>query len=483
MKPARRVLVLVVTVAAALSAPAAAQALTVSGTGAPADLQAGANEDFQIQVNFGPDTENVKDLTIGLPPGQVGNPLATPKCTVDQLNANSCPANTQVGTTSANATVTLVAVPVPLTVNGKVFNLEPQPGEPARFGIVLTPVEIPEPLSTAVGGALPPVILQSGAELRPDYGLNAVVEDIPQTTPTPLGDLPTHISAMTMTLFGMAGDPAQPFMRTPTSCTEKTVAFTANSHTNDTPVTAQAPSFTPTGCDALDFSPSFTALLGAPGLTASGAKTPAVTAIDQDPGEAGLERAQVLIPTDVGASSEQLNETCTLEQFEGGACPANSVIGSAVATSPLLTEPLTGPVALIGTDTGVPRIGLDLRGPLPLQLFGDFVFTGSTSGIVFDGLPDIPIAHFELSFVGGPDGLLVAGRDLCQPPGPVFNTTFDSHSGAAQSGDTAAAIDGCGAASLSPDKGKKKGKPKCKKRKKKRATKKKCRKKKKKKKR
>jgi hypothetical protein len=445
--------------AAALAAPAGAQAITVSGTAAPADTTAGAHSDFQINVNLGPAGEDVKDLRVGLPPGEVGDPTATPKCTVAQLNANSCPANTQVGTVSSNATVTVILVPVTLNVTGKVFNLEPQPGEPARFGIVLTPVSIPEPLSTVVGGVLPPIILQSGAELRKsDLGLDAIVKDIPNMT----AGLPTHINSMTLTLLGMvpAGAPAKPFMRNPTSCTPKTSTLTADSYTNPTPVTAQAPSFTPTNCDVLDFSPTFSATLGAPGLTAAGSKTPLTTVIDQDNEEAGLLRAQVLMPPEVGAQNDQLNETCTEEQFAASSCPANSIVGSAIATSPLLTEPLTGPVALVGA--GLPRVGLDLHGPLSMQLFGDFGVVGSATGVTFDGLPDIPISHFELRFSGGPDGLLVAGRNLCEPPAPVFNTNFTGHNGAGTSGATAAVIDGCSAGSNQPGNTGGKGKAKCK---------------------
>jgi hypothetical protein len=440
--------------AAALAAPAGAQAITVSGTAAPTDTTAGAHSDFQIVVNFGPAGEDVKDLRIGLPPGEVGDPTATPKCTVAQLNATSCPANTQVGTVSANATVTVLVLPIPLTVSGKVYNLEPQPGEPARFGIVLTPLSLPDGVPP-----LAPVILQSGAELRKsDLGLDAIVKDIPNMT----SGLPTHINSMTMTLLGMvpAGAPAKPFMRNPTSCTPKTATLTADSYSNPAEVTAQAPSFTPTNCGALDFSPAFSATLGAPGLTAAGSKPPLTTVIDQDNEEAGLLRAQVLMPPEVGAQNDQLNETCTEEQFTASSCPANSIVGSAIATSPLLTEPLTGPVALVGV--GLPRVGLDLHGPLSMQLFGDLGVLGSATGVTFDGLPDIPISHFELRFSGGPDGLLVAGKNLCEPPAPVFNTTFTGHNGAGAGGATAAVIDGCSASSNQPGNTGGKGRAKCK---------------------
>ena len=130
----------------------------------------------------------VKDLTIGLPPGVIGDPNATPLCTVAQLNADSCPANTVVGSVTATATITVVVLPVgPVTVNGTLYNLTPQPGEPARFGIVLRPLSLPAPLPPI----LPNIILQSGVQLRPDFGLNTVINNIPNTT----SGLPTTINS------------------------------------------------------------------------------------------------------------------------------------------------------------------------------------------------------------------------------------------------------------------------------------------------
>src|SRR6266540_5720514 len=172
----RRLMGLVIATAALLAViPASAQAMSLSGlTAAPADTQAGAHSDFHLHMNF--ISGQVKDLTIGLPPGMIGNPNATPKCSVAQLNADACPANTIVGAVTANATVTVVAVPVTVDVNGDLYNLDPQPGEPARFGIVLRPLSIP-PLPPL----LPPIILQSAVQLRPDFGLNTVINNIPDT--------------------------------------------------------------------------------------------------------------------------------------------------------------------------------------------------------------------------------------------------------------------------------------------------------------
>ena len=83
----RRLIGIVIAAAALLAVPASAQALSLSGLAAsPASTQAGAHSDFQIHMHFA--GGQVKDLTIGLPPGQIGDPNATPLCTVGQLNAD-----------------------------------------------------------------------------------------------------------------------------------------------------------------------------------------------------------------------------------------------------------------------------------------------------------------------------------------------------------------------------------------------------------
>jgi hypothetical protein len=432
MKP--RTFLTLLTTLVALAVPASAQAITVSGTATPADLTAGANSDFAINMTFGGAggaASQVQDLTVSLPPGVVGDPTATPKCTVAELNADACAANTQVGEVSAMAA--LLGVPLPIAVTGELYNLVPQPGEPARFGIVLHP----DPLNL-----LPEIILQSGAALRnSDFGLDTVINDIPNTTLI-AGD--TTILSQSITLYGSRPWMSKPFMRNPTSCDAKVASFRANDHADpNTFVTADAPPFTPTNCGALPFSPTFNAKITVPGQVDPDTKPTLVTAIDQDNGEAGLRNAQVLVPPALSADLNELlpSEVCSIPSFQASSCPANSVIGSAVATSPLLTSPLTGPVIVVDNPGGVAKVGLDLKGELNMQIQGQLALDNSTT---FIGLPDIPIAHFELTFNGGPGGLLSAGQDLCKIAPPVFHTDFLGHNGATVAADTPSTVEGCG---------------------------------------
>src|SRR5438128_816755 len=180
--------------------PASAQAISVSGTAAPTNLKAGAHSDFKVHISLGGTT---RDLTIGLPPGEVGDPNAAPFCSVSQLNADSCPANTKVGTASTIVNL-LTLLPNPLPVTGNIYNLAPHPGEPARFGIALHALTLPGGLNNLI---LPPVILQSGVQVRQtDFGLDTVVKNIPSSaTVLVLGgtniNVPISINTMDLSLF------------------------------------------------------------------------------------------------------------------------------------------------------------------------------------------------------------------------------------------------------------------------------------------
>jgi hypothetical protein len=429
----KRVVATLIVAAALLAVPASAQALGLSNlTAEPASTQAGAHSNFHIHMDFS--GGQVKDLTVGLPPGVIGDPNATPLCTVAQLNSDTCPANTKVGSVTANATVTVVLLPVTIDVSGDLYNLTPQSGEPARFGIVLRPVDLPDPLPDV----LPKVILQSGVQLRPDFGLNTVINNIPNST----SGLPTTINSQDITLFGTAPGTGKPFMRNPTSCKEHTTNFKAVPYSGST--ANGAANFTTTGCGNLDFSPAFTAEIGGPGQTTNGVPTTASTSILQDTDEAGLLNAVVKVPGDLNPNATIFfGAACDQASFAAGTCPSSTVVGLATAASPLLSQPLFGNVELVKSDTSAfPNLGLDLKGQLHLLLQGTTdISNGNT--VTFNGLPDIPISRFQLTFTN-PPGLLGTARDICTPPAPLFHADFTGYNGASTSLDSSAIVDGCG---------------------------------------
>jgi hypothetical protein len=407
-----------------IAAPGATAAYEVTNVVAgPASDQAGANSDFSISFDLS--GGQAKDLVIHLPPGLVGNPLATATCTEQQLTADACPAASAVGTITND--VTSVGGVLPLTANGTIYNVVPRQGEPARFGFVLS---------------APPadkIVLQSPASLRPsDFGLDTTLTNLPQNA-TVLG-LPVGITitAVQLTLKGQVGTPAKGFLRNPTSCGTHTVGIDATDYAGE--AGHGEDTFDTTNCAALPFSPQFSAE-----ITQSGPLSKPVevsTSIKQTIAEAGLKRAVVTLPPELGPNGTAFSNTCAEADFQAGNCPAASIVGSARAASPLQSEPLTGPVALLTPPIGgLPILGLDLRGALALKLEGAIGLDATNvdalrNQVTFDGLPDIPISDFTLTFDGGTGGLNLATRDACTPPAFGFDTTFDSHSGLTTSGET-----------------------------------------------
>jgi hypothetical protein len=435
----------VVVVACLALAPAANAAFGFQGLSAGStNPNAGANSDVNIHVGFSSPADDVKNLTVGLPPGMVGDPTTVPLCTLAQLQSDGCPAASQVGTVTTSANARLLdplPLTLPLTVDGSLYNVVPAAGQPARFGIVLRPIgSDPLPL-------LQKIIQVSDVQLRKsDFGLNTLLTDIPNMAHAvgqALG-VPIDITAIDIHLNGTVG--GQGFMRNPTSCGTKTTKFTASSYANPNQTATGQATYTSVNCGSLPFSPTFKAWVGAPGRTQANTAPPVKTQIAQDPGEAGLKDAQVLLPISLNPDISFLTNPCPVARFRtnASACPARSIVGSARANSPLLSAALTGPVVIVAGagPADLPRLGVDLRGPLSIQLFGSFVFTEDGIGQAFNGLPDIPISKFILQFKR--DGLLVNSRNQCRPPAPAFLVSFAGWNGATQNGRVGATVQGCG---------------------------------------
>jgi hypothetical protein len=138
-----------------------------------------------------------------------------------------------------------------------------------------------------------------------------------------------------------------------------------------------------------------------------------------------------------------LSRACQVAQRQANQCPASSQIGDATAVTPLLTEPLAGPVFFaFGTGT-LPDLELQLKGPLALTLSGTNELTPAGQVTTFNGIPDVPLEKFELAFKGGPTGLLTLARDICVGKAPRLKADFVAHSGAKKSANVAATVDGC----------------------------------------
>src|SRR3954447_20929917 len=213
-----RIALLTAAIAALFAAPAQADIALSNVKTTPTNAKAGQKTDFTLSFDL-TGSESIKDLDLNLPAGLTGNPNSPAKRTEDQIKADACPADSQVGTQTVNVTV----VVLPVDVNGRIYNLTPHAGEPARLGIIL---------DSPTGK----IFLESPVTVRPeDGGLTSTLRGIPDQG---------HINSISLTLRGEVGAAKKTFMNNPTSCNPAVTKLHVVGQTGGT-ADGQA-SFTPT---------------------------------------------------------------------------------------------------------------------------------------------------------------------------------------------------------------------------------------------
>ena len=381
----------------------------------PSGLQAGSHPDVTIHAEFSPN-EHVRDLTISLPPGLVGDPTSKPHCTQAAFQADTCPAATRVGSTSVRTVIPPLQL-VPVNATGDVYNVVPSAGEPARLGVVVRP-----PLGASK------VFIASPVRIRPsDGGLDSVITNMPTTVGLPLlGQVEMFIEAMDLTL-------ASPFVSLPTSCKPAQARIAAVSTAGAAASRAAAP-FTPTGCDKVPFAPRLEATVDStrlPGLR---------TVITVPRGHASTASAAVTLPRTLAVNPVALGDLCTLDEQAAGPCPPRARVGSAEARTPLLAEPLAGPVTLAAVaNQPLPGLRMDLSGAASLSLVG--VVDLSPIRTTFAGIPDVPLERFALTFDAS--RTLAARGNLCRGPEPRVVAELTGHNGAVVRLDEPISVAGC----------------------------------------
>ena len=122
-------------------------------------------------------------------------------------------------------------------------------------------------------------------------------------------------------------------------------------------------------------------------------------------------------------AQEHIRTICTRAQFNQGdvpgeKCPAASIYGRASAITPILDEPLKGPVYLRSSSHKLPDLVAALNNKqINIALAGhiDSVEGGRIRN-TFEAVPDAPVTKFTLEMQGGKKGLLVNSANLCRRP-------------------------------------------------------------------
>ena len=311
----------------------------------------------------------------------------------------SCPESSRIGRVLAGAGVGAVLTHVP----GSVYLAGPINGAPLSVVAVVPALAGPFDLGTVVTRMALRIDPRSAA-VSVDGSASDPIPHILAGIPLKVRDIRVHVDRPNFTLNPTSCEPSQIGARLWGGGADP---FALG---DDLPLTLSS-RFQAASCGALGFSPRLALRLkgapgrgGHPGLT--GAYLPR-------PGDANLDRLVVRMPRSAFLDQANIRTICTRVQFAAQACPKGAVYGTAKAWSPLLEEPLQGPVYLRSSDNELPDMVLALRGLIDVEASARIDSAGGGIRATFTNLPDAPLTRAVVSMQGGKKGLIVNSRDLC----------------------------------------------------------------------
>jgi hypothetical protein len=130
-------------------------------------------------------------------------------------------------------------------------------------------------------------------------------------------------------------------------------------------------------------------------------------------GDANLESMVLRLPRSAFLDQAHIRTICTRVQFAADACPPGAVYGQATAFTPLLSEPLSGPVYLRSSDNNLPDFVADLKGLVDVEAVARIDSVKGGIRASFEDVPDAPLTKVVVEMQGAKKGLIVNSTDLC----------------------------------------------------------------------
>ncbi len=361
-----------------------------AGTQNPA---AGKDSPFLLTLTRGDDDQQFKSLTVKTPTGLLGRIKTAQLCSDGVATAGACGDASRIG----SATVGAGAGTNPFFItDGRVYLTGPYRGAPYGLSVVVRALAGPFDLGT--------VVVRAAIFVDKHTAALKVVSD---PFPTILKGVPLNIRELHL------GIDKPHFTINPTSCAVKKVSATVGSTAG---ASAQVSSrFQVGNCASLKFAPKISLSVGAKHHTRNGTSTPFSTTLTQTPGQSNLKTVSVDLPGTLNALLPVVNQACKLAEFDAGHCTSKARVGSAVAVTPLLKDPLKGSAYFVKNPKRlIPDLMIALRGQVNLDLTGKVTIPGGRRlATKFDTIPDAPITKFTLKLVSGKNGPLGVVSNLC----------------------------------------------------------------------
>jgi hypothetical protein len=131
----------------------------------------------------------------------------------------------------------------------------------------------------------------------------------------------------------------------------------------------------------------------------------------------------VTLPKAFEIDQRHLGNLCSEKELADKQCAGRTPIGRAKTTTPLLDQPLSGPVYAVSGSGGLPRLAFILNGQVNLVPRAETTTVGGRLKTTVPVVPDAPIGHFTMTVFGGKSGYLINTRDICSRR-PVVSVAF-----------------------------------------------------------
>jgi hypothetical protein len=397
------------------------------------NTQGGAFSPFTVVLERPDGNQALKSITVHEPAGVAAMLSSVTPCptAVAEEAEPSCPAASQVGESKAIAGLG----DEPVTIKGKVYLTGPYNGAP--FGLL----SVTE--ATEVGpfdlGNIP--VLSTITVNETTAAATITSNPIPQFAPVP-GDpskstgVPSQIKKLIVEVN------REHFTFNPTNCDPKTVVSVTTGYEGG--VSESPRPFQSSGCGSLPFKPTIAVNVESNVSRSDG--TGMKILVTSGTGQANIKKTKLVFPSTVPSRLTTIQKACPAQVFEANpaSCPEGSVIGSAVAKTPVLKAPLTGPAYLVShANESFPDAVFVLQGEgIKLVLDGKTNIKNGVTSSTFETVPDAPVETFSVSLPRGPHSAFSGYGNLCEKTIEV-PTTFGGQNGALIENETKVTVEGC----------------------------------------
>ncbi len=371
---------------------------------------------FYMRLTRRDGDQDLTKFSATLPPGVAGILAGISQCPqaaieaaksktgLEEQASPSCPSSSEIGNVLAGAGVGQVLT----YARGKLYLAGPYKGAPLSVAAIVPAVAGPFDVGT--------VVTQEALRVNPRSG--QVSADGASSDPIPhiLAGIPLKVRDIRVYVD------RRDFIFNPTSCDpfQTTAELWGGgndvfSALDDSPLAASAP-FQAANCSLLGFKPKLALKLV--GGTRRGGHPALSGTYRPRPGDANLEGLVLRLPHSAFLDQAHIRTICTRTQFAAGAgngaeCPPGAVYGHVKAVTPILDQPLEGPVFLRSSNHNLPDFVAALHGLVDVEAVARIDSKNGGIRATFTDVPDAPLTEVVVQMQGAKKGLIINSTNLC----------------------------------------------------------------------